>query len=129
MKRDYKYEHVEFKWKYITDLYNTDKVMSFRIAPKLTDKHITLSPFTALTVNLAAQVLSHSVHAGINTLCALNHLRGEASTNAEFIGALDQLFNALNSTSIISSHKYKRALKDKSGILNFLTVASDFCQK
>ena len=41
--------------------------------------------------NLAAQVLSHSVSAGINTLCALKHLPDEASATAEFIETFDQL--------------------------------------
>ena len=33
------------KWDYIIDFYNTYKVMSLRMAPKLKDKHITLLPF------------------------------------------------------------------------------------
>ena len=40
----------------------------------------TLLPFTAMCVNPAAQTLSQSVAAGINTLFVLNHQIGEANT-------------------------------------------------
>ena len=91
MKSNYKYDSTEVKWEYIVDFYNKDKTMSIRMAPKLKDKHIILPPFSAMRVNLAAQVLSHSVAAGINTLCALKHLPDEASATAEFIETFDQL--------------------------------------
>ena len=94
--------------------------MSIRMAPKLKDKHIILPPFSATRVNLAAQVLSHSVAAGINTLCALKHLPDEASAAAEFIETFDQLFNAFNSARLNSSHKYKNALSESSGHFPFL---------
>ena len=78
--------------------------MSIRMAPKLTDRHIILPPFSAMHVNLAAQTLSHSVAAGINTLCTLNYLPDDASVTAEFIETFDQLFNTFNSASRKSSH-------------------------
>lgn len=120
MKANYKFNDVDIKWEFIVDFYNTDKAMSIRMAPKLTDKHIILAPFAAMRVNFAAQVLSHSVAAGINTLCALNHLPEEASSTAEFIETFDQLFNAFNSTCLSSSHKYKHALRENSGHIPFL---------
>ena len=82
MKSNYKYDDVEVRWQYIVDFYNRDKTMHIRMAPKLTDKHITLPPFSAMHVNLAAQTLSHSVAARINTLCALNYLPNDASVTA-----------------------------------------------
>ena len=69
--------------------------MSIRMAPKLTDRHIILPPFSAMHVNLVAQTLSHSVATGINTLCTLNYLPDDASVTAEFIETFDQLFNTL----------------------------------
>ena len=41
MNNKYKYEDVEIMWEYINDFYNTDKIISVRRAPKLTDKHMT----------------------------------------------------------------------------------------
>ena len=55
-------------WQHIVDFYNIDKGQMIQLAPKLTDKHIQLPPFSAMRVNLAAQNLSHSVVAGISFL-------------------------------------------------------------
>ena len=129
MKNNYKYDDVEVRWQYIVDFYNRDKAMHIRMAPKLTDKHITLPPFSAMHVNLAAQTLSHSVAAGINTLCALNYLPNDASATAEFIKTFDQLFNAFNSDGLKSSHKYKYALRDNGGHIPFLNTCVRFLSK
>ena len=67
------------------------------MAPKLTDKHLTLPPFVAMRVNLVTRILNHSVAAVINTLCSLGNLPGEASPTAEVIETFDQLFYAFNS--------------------------------
>ena len=39
---------------------------------RLTERHITLPAFSSMKVSLAAQVLSHSVAAGITTLCMIS---------------------------------------------------------
>ena len=96
------------------------KTMSIQMAPKLTDKYITLPPFAAMRVNLVAQILSHSVAAGINTLCNLGNLPDEASSMAEFVETFDQLLNTFNSAQSRSSDKYKHALNDNSGHIPFL---------
>ena len=90
------------------------------MAPKLTGKHITLPPFSAIRENLTAQTLSHFVPAGINTLCPLNYLPGEASTTAEFIDTEDKLFRSFNGASITSSKKYKITFNGYSGHIPFL---------
>ena len=129
MKSNYKYGDVEMRWQYIVDFFNRDKTMSIRMAPKLTDRHIILPPFSAMHVNLAAQTLSHSVAAGINTLCTLNYLPDDASVTAEFIETFDQLFNIFNSASRKSSHKYKHAFRDNSGHIPFLNSCLWFLSK
>ena len=55
------------------------------MAPMLKDKHIDLSPFSTMRVNLAAQILSHSVAAGISTLVNLKHLPESAMYTAQFV--------------------------------------------
>ena len=92
------------------------------MAPNLKDKHTILPPFSAMRVYSAAQVLSHSVAAGINTLCALKHLPDEASATAEFIETFDQHFNAFNSASLNSSHKYRNGLSESSGHFHSLDL-------
>ena len=48
IKCDYKYDNTDIKWEYIVDFYNIDKAMSIQMAPKLTDKHITILPFMVM---------------------------------------------------------------------------------
>ena len=103
--------------------------MSIRMAPKPTDKHVTLPPFAAVKVNLATQILSHSVAAGINMLCTTNSLPEDANATAEFIETMDQLFNTFNSASLKSSHKHKNALNDTSGHIPFLDSCFHFLSK
>ena len=67
------------------------------MAPKLKDRHIELPPFSAMQVNLAAQVLSHSVAAGISALVTLKHLHDSAKDTAQFVEHFDGLFNTFNS--------------------------------
>ena len=126
MKSSYKYKDVDIKWEYIADFYNTDKIMSTRKAPMLTDKYTNVPPFTAVRVNLAVQTLSNSIPTGTNILCTLSHLSGEASSTAEFIETVDQLFNAFSSANIASSHKYKNSLNYNSGHIPFLTSCLTF---
>ena len=54
-------------WQHIVDFYNIDKMQMIQMAPKLKERHIELPPFSAMRVNLAAQVLSHSVAAGFHS--------------------------------------------------------------
>ena len=129
MKSNYKYDQVDIRWQYIVDFFNMDKEMSVRMAPKLTEKHIVLAPFTAMRVKLATQVLSHSVAAGINTLCNLGYLTDDAVTTAEFIETFDQLFNTFNSASLKSTHKYKQAFSDESSHIPFLQSCLRFLSK
>ena len=126
MKSNFTYDDVEIKWQYVVDFYNLDKTMSIKMAPKLTDKHITLPPFTSMRVNLAVQTLSHSVAAEINTLCTLGHLSEDASATAEFVETMDQLFNSFNSASVFSTHKHKNAMSDTSNHTQFLNSCLRF---
>ena len=67
MKHDFIVESKRVSWKYIKQFYEFDSNLKIRMAPKLTKKHIELPPFAAMRVCLAAQVLSHTVAAGIYT--------------------------------------------------------------
>ncbi|GFO35630.1 THAP domain-containing protein [Plakobranchus ocellatus] len=70
------------------------------MAPKLTKRHILVPAFADLNVKLAAQVLSHTVAAGITTMIKLNAIPPTASTTAEFIDSFDKLFNCFNSRTL-----------------------------
>ena len=92
MKYDFLIGDKLVSWKYIKEFYESDSSLKIRMAPKLSKKHIELPPFAAMRVFLAAQVLSHTVAAGISTYVALGRLPDEASFNADFLETVDGLF-------------------------------------
>ena len=67
-----------------------------------------------MRVNKAAQVLSHTVAAGLYTYVALGKLPREAVHTAEFVELIDSLFDSFNS----------RFYKDKKALKHPLTKAS-----
>ena len=80
-------------------------------------------------VNLAAQVLSHSVAAGISALVSLKHLPESAMYTAQFVEQFDALFYTFNSQSLKSSQRLGHAFNDSSGHHAFLRESLDFLSK
>ena len=113
-------------WKHIVDFYNFDKAQPIQMAPKLKDKHINLPPFTAMRVNLAAQVLSHSVAAGLATMVTFKKLPSDAIHTAHFVEHFDALFNTFNSFALKSTQRLRHAFNDSSGHHAFLRDSSNF---
>ena len=101
-------------WKYISDFYGFDSKLPSRMAPKLTKKHIELPAFSAMRVCLATQALSHTVAAGISTYVALGQLPDEALHTAEFLEAVDGLFDCFNSRNLKENKALRRPLTDGS---------------
>lgn len=118
----------KIEWKHIVDFYNFDKELSIRMAPKLTDYHINLRAFAAMRVNLATQVLSHSVAAGICTLAELGKLEKSAIHTAKFVEFFDKLFNTFNSSSIKSHQQYGHAFSGNTGHVGFLNEALEMLE-
>ena len=84
-KADMKVGDKIVSWQHIVDFYNIDKGQTIQLAPKLKDKHLELPPFSAMRMNLAAQVLRHSVAAGISFLVTAKELPEDAIETAKFI--------------------------------------------
>ena len=82
-----------------------------------------------MKVNLAAQILSHSVAAGINTLANLGFFPPDACVTPEFVETFDQLFNCFNSGSNKSTQKYRNPFSDNSGHKAFLETCLKFLAK
>ena len=129
MKHGFSHDGNSIDWIYIAKFYEFDKSNPVRMAPNLTDNHINLRPFAAMRVNLATQVLSHSVAAGISTLCALGKLDSDASHTAKFIEQVDQMFNAFNSSNLHSSQPFRNAIRNESGHIVFLENCLDYLDK
>ncbi|KAK0134038.1 Protein O-GlcNAcase [Merluccius polli] len=85
------------KWSYLQKFFEFDSQLPIRKAPKLTKGHFQLNSFSKMHVNMAAQVLSHTVAAGLYTYVALGKLPGEAVHTAEFVELIDSLFDSFNS--------------------------------
>ena len=105
---------------HIVDFYNIDKMQMIQMAPKLKERHIELPPFSAMQVNLAAQVLSHSVAAGISFLVTAKELTEVAIETAKFVENFDALFNTFNSQKLKSSQRHGNAFRDSSSHHTFL---------
>ena len=90
------------------------------MAPKVTAKHIELPPFSNMRVCLASQVLSHSVAAGMSTLCHLGKMESNAMETAKFIERFDSLFDVFNSRTITDAKQYRGALHENSRHIEFL---------
>lgn len=111
---------MEVSWDHVEAFFRFDRKNCVRMAPKLTEVHLTLPPFSKMSVKLAAQVLSHSVAAGISTLVQLGVLPSDAKQTALFIDRFDQLFNAFNSGNLHSGRQMGHAILVHSGHTEFL---------
>lgn len=111
-------------WKYVQDLYQYDKDRKIRMVPKLSEKHINLPPFKAMSVKLATQVLSNSVAAGIYTLIDLGKWPDaeidDAMATADFIYNMNGLFDVFNSRSLKDSAKLKQGITSTSTHFQYL---------
>ena len=113
-------------WDYVRAFFNADQKSPLRLAPKLTQKHIDLPPFAALSVKRATQVLSHSVAAGMQAMAQWGTIPKEATHTATFIEQMDQLFNAFNSSSLSSKAVMRHALSETSGHKQFLVSSQQW---
>ena len=86
----------EISWSYIEQFYLFDKDNEVRYAPKLTDDHINLPFNKKMKVNLVAQVLSHTVAAGICTLIRTGYFEEKLQQTAIFIKEIDSILNLYN---------------------------------
>ena len=95
-------------WSDIAEFYRIDEQQRFRLAPKLTKKHIELPAFSKMKVKFATQVISRTVAAGLETHAKLKGLGG--SNTAEFLVVFDELFDAMNSSQRTCVKQYNCAL-------------------
>ena len=117
---------VSISWDYIVSFYQHDSQQLIRMAPRVTEKHINLPMFSKLRVKLAAQIISHSVAAGINSMVSLGGLPQEALETAKFLEYMDQLFNVFNSSKKTGSKKMGHVLTSGSSHFQFLIDVQEY---
>ena len=96
------------KWTDISDFYKTDQNQRFRLAPKLTKRHVELPAFSKMKVKLAAQVISRTVAAALETHSQIAGSSG--SETAEFLMKFNDIFDCMNSSQLRDANKRKRAV-------------------
>ena len=89
-------------WQHIVQLYDEDQENGLKLLPKITSDHIQLSSYSAMRVNLAAQVLSSTVAAVLKEFGS-----PDASETSNFCKMMDDFFDCLNVRSL-KEHKLKR---------------------
>lgn len=98
-------------WDFVIDLHKYDEKRNIKMCHKLTYRHVYPPPFAKMKVNLAAQTLSHSVAAAMETLLELDiwsdERKEDARETAKFIENMDCLFNTFNSKRLKCSHPLK----------------------
>jgi hypothetical protein len=105
-------------WEVIKEMFKIDQRQNFKLAPKLTEKHIYLPPFSRMKVKFASQIFSKSVAAALETHKRV--LGKKAMPTAEFISIIDDLFDCCNSSTVNNVKPLKRALTDQSNHLVFI---------
>ena len=101
MRNDEKY----LLWQHIARMYFMDAESPLQVLPKITYDHISLTRYSVMWVDLAAQILSST------TASVLTHHGGnELSGTSKYCDVIDQFFDCMNVQSV-SEHIRKR--KDK----------------
>nr|XP_029729826.1 uncharacterized protein LOC115267125 [Aedes albopictus] len=105
----------------IEKLYEVDSLANPRLAPRLTDRHIKLPPFSPMNVSLAARTLSQSVASALDYYSNTGKLEERARESVNFIRTHDLLFDTFNSRQKNCLAKpYKSALQEQSCHWRFL---------
>lgn len=91
-------------WQHITHLFYQDMENGLKLSPRLTFEHINITSFSAMRVNLAAQVLSSSVAAVIKT-----YSPPDTAATAKLCEMMDSFFDFLNVCSTFE-HQRKRTI-------------------
>lgn len=128
VKHDVMFDNHTARWKHIAAFYQLDKASSIRLAPKLTDRHIDFSNQAKTRVCLAAQVLSHSVAAGLQAR-VVTKLPDVALGTALFVEQVDKLFDMLNSRKKHDATPAKCALTaDNDNIKTLMSLKDWVCK-
>ena len=113
----------EANWEHIKQLYLDEQARGHvrtKAAGRLTKEHIFPNGFQKMSVPRAAQVLSASVAASLNTAVGQGTLPPAAAYTAEFCSNMDKLFNSVNGEVLFNEENpIFSVLTEKSGHLEF----------
>jgi hypothetical protein len=111
------------KFEHIQAAFNLDQqTRTYRLLPKLKNEYFNFKDsYVKMKVKVAAQQLSHTVAAAIETFADKGKLPIEAMHTAEFVSFIDSLFDSLNGSQLHPSEgkNLKCALSKDSSHLQF----------
>jgi hypothetical protein len=118
-------------WSHITDLFYEDLKCQLHACPKLTVEHIKITPFSAMNVRLAAQVLSNSCSTALEI-----YAPSDTSGTAQFCKYFNDFFDCLNVRNkndyILKRNSFLKPFSDTNDVRftwlkeNFLKYLSDW---
>lgn len=113
-------------WKFIEQFYEKDQKNQMRLAPKLTESHITPTNFERMQVRYATQILSATVAAGLQKLVVSGCIPNDAFVTADFVREMNNLFDIFNSSAVVHAAKYKKAFIGESFQVEFLLKMKEY---
>ena len=129
MKNKFCFDEKTTSWSYIESFFDKDSHQFYRCAPKLTTSHIYPSNFQKMKVNLAVQVLSHTVSSGMNVYMTLGGLPKEAIGTIEFIEKFNNLFDMFNSSYTGEKNIYKMVFEGNDFQIKYLNDMVELIKK
>ena len=92
-------------WQHIARMYFMDAESPLKVLPKITYDHISLTPYSVMRVDLAAQILSSTMASVLS-----HHGGNELSGTSKYCDMIDKFFDCMNVRSV-SEHIRKRKNK------------------
>ena len=119
------------RWSHIEQLQCKDSVHSLKLVPKLTLHHVHgLHHGSRMKVNLAVQVLSHSVSAVLHYLVSKAELDAEALSTASYCEWLNNIFDCLNSLSSKDRVIFRKPINvENQSTFQYLEKAKNWLQR
>lgn len=94
-------------------------------APKLTYAHFHLGPFKKIKVNLAVEIFSHTVAAGMPTALNIGILPNNLIPTINYINDVDKLFDIFNFSDTFNSNIFNDPFDNNSQQLDDLKKMTD----
>ncbi|EFA12315.1 Transposable element P transposase-like Protein [Tribolium castaneum] len=88
---------------FVRAFFEHDQKRTFKFAPKLQSVHISPGQFDKMKVKFATQLFSHTVASGMETEMSLGLLSTAALATITFISNVNNLFDILNSTTLVTN--------------------------
>lgn len=126
MEYDFEFNGLVAKWHYIADFHEKDKMKKLWLCRNLTESHVYPDKMEKNNVELAVQLFSYSVAAGMSTYRDFGAIDPFSKGTIKLIEMMSDLFDFLNSSNTESKKKYGNAYCAEADQTSFLSDMLDF---